>query len=91
MATKKFLELQDYTAEELANELQQTEAQFQRLSFDHSIRGLDNPLALREVRKDIARLKTEIRRREVAEMSKEELADRTKIRSRRRRQRKNKQ
>lgn len=91
MATKKFLELQDYTAEELANELQQTEAQFQRLSFDHSIRGLDNPLALREVRKDIARLKTEIRRREVAEMSKEELSNRTKIRTRRRRQRKNKQ
>lgn len=90
MATKKFLELQDYTAEELANELQQTEAQYQRLSFDHSIRGLDNPLALREVRKDIARLKTEIRRREVAEMSKEDLANRTKIRTRRRRQRKNK-
>lgn len=90
MATKKFLELQDYTAEELANELQQTEAQYQRLSFDHSIRGLDNPLALREVRRDIARLKTEIRRREVVEMSKEDLANRTKIRTRRRRQRKNK-
>lgn len=88
MATNKFLELQDYTAEELANELQQTEAQFQRLSFDHSIRGLDNPLALREVRRDIARLKTEIRRREVAEMSKEDLANRSKIRARRRRQRK---
>lgn len=91
MATKKFLELRDYTAEELANELQQTEAEYQRLSFDHSIRGLDNPLALREVRRDIARLKTEIRRREVAEMSKEELANRTKTRARRRRQRKNKQ
>jgi large subunit ribosomal protein L29 len=90
MATNKFLELQDYTAEELANELQQTEAQFQRLSFDHSIRGLDNPLALREVRRDIARLKTEVRRREVAEMSKEDLANRSKIRARRRRQRKNK-
>lgn len=90
MATKKFLELQEYTVEELDNELKQTEAQFQRLSFDHSIRGLDNPLALREVRRDIARLKTEIRRREVSEMSKEELANRTKIRSRRRRQSKNK-
>jgi large subunit ribosomal protein L29 len=90
MATKKFLELQDYTAEELANELQQTEAEYQRLSFDHSIRGLDNPLALREVRRDIARLKTEVRRREVAEMSKEDLANRSKIRTRRRRQRKNK-
>jgi large subunit ribosomal protein L29 len=90
MATKKFLELQDYTAEELANELKQTEAQYQRLSFDHSIRGLDNPLALREVRRDIARLKTEVRRREVAEMSNEDLASRTKIRARRRSKSKNK-
>ena len=90
MATKKFLELQDYTAEELANELQQTEVEYQRLSFDHSIRGLDNPLALREVRRDIARLKTEVRRREVAQMSNEDLANRSKIRARRRRQRKNK-
>ncbi|GAB5553960.1 MAG: hypothetical protein Sapg2KO_35510 [Saprospiraceae bacterium] len=90
MASKKFLELQDYTSEDLASELAQTEAQFQRLKFDHAIKGLDNPLTLREVRRDIARLKTEVRRREVAEMSTEDLADRSKKRSRRRRERKNK-
>lgn len=85
MATKKFLELQDYTIEELTNELGQTEAQYQRLTFDHAIKGLDNPLTLREVRRDIARLKTEVRRREIAEMNSEELANRSKKRARRRR------
>lgn len=90
MASKKFLELQDYSSEDLTSELAQTEAQYQRLKFDHAIKGLDNPLTLREVRRDIARLKTEVRRREVAEMSTEDLAGRSKKRTRRRRERKNK-
>ena len=83
MATKKFLELQEYSKEDLANEMAQTEAQYQRLKFDHAIKGLDNPLTLREVRRDIARLKGEIRRRELAEMSAEEIAGRSKKRARR--------
>ena len=84
MATKKFEELQTYSAEELATELEQTEASLQKMHFDHAIKGLEDPMRLREVRRDIARLKTEIRRREVAEMSPEELSNRSKLRFRRR-------
>lgn len=84
MATKKYLELQDFGDEELQNELEQTQFQYQKLKFDHAVKGLDNPLVLREVRRDIARLQSEIRRRELAAMSGEELANRTKIRARRR-------
>ena len=84
MATKKFLELQDFSDEELGNELEQTRAQYQKLKFDHAIKGLDNPLVLREVRRDIARLQSEIRRRELAQISAEELSNRSKIRARRR-------
>ncbi len=85
MATKKYLELQDYSDADLASELRDTEAQYQKLKFDHAIKGLDNPLTLREVRRDIARLRTEIRRREITNMSAEELSNRSKIRARRRR------
>ena len=85
MATKKYLELQDYSDADLLSELDSTEAQYQKLKFDHAIKGLDNPLVLREVRRDIARLKTEVRRREVAAMDAEQLAGRSKIRARRRR------
>jgi large subunit ribosomal protein L29 len=84
MATKKYIELQDYSDSDLSDELANIEAQYQKLKFDHAIRGLDNPIALREVRRDIARLKTEIRRREVKNMSAEELANRSKVRARRR-------
>ncbi len=84
MATKKFLELQDFSDEDLASELRETEAQYDKLQFDHAIKGLENPLALREVRRDIARLKTEIRRRELDAMSAGQKAGRSKIRQRRR-------
>lgn len=84
MASKKYLELQEFSAEELTNELNETQVQYQKLKFDHAITGLDNPLRLKEVRRDIARLQTEIRRREVAAMTPEQLAKRSKIRARRR-------
>lgn len=84
MASKKFLELQDFTLEDLRSELEATQTQYQKQKFDHAVKGLDNPLTLREVRRDIARLQTEIRRRELADMSEAELNKRSKIRARRR-------
>ena len=47
-------------------------------------KDLDNPILLRGIRRDIARINTEIRRREVSNMTEEEVANRSKIRSRRR-------
>lgn len=84
MASKKYIELQEFTIDELKNELTQTEVQYQKLQFDHTLKGLENPLALREVRKDIARMRTEMRRRKIADLTPEQLSNRSKIRARRR-------
>ncbi len=84
MASKKYIELQEFTIDELKNELTQTEVQYQKLQFDHTLKGLENPLALREVRKDLARMRTELRRRQIAELTPEQLSNRSKIRARRR-------
>jgi large subunit ribosomal protein L29 len=81
MATKKYLELKEFSAEELQNELNVTQEQYGKMKFEHAIRGLENPLTLREVRRDIARLKTEVRRRELGDG---DSTVRTKIRARRR-------
>ncbi len=81
MPSKKYLELQEFTDNDLLNELQETRAQYQKLQFDHAIKGLDNPLTLQEVRRDIARMNTEVRRRELA--SSEGGDTRSKIRARR--------
>ena len=84
MASNKFLELQEFSDVDLYGELESTQAEYQKMRFDHSVKGLDNPLELREMRRDIARIKTEIRRRELSKMSESELAKRSKIRERRR-------
>ena len=81
MATKKYLELKEFSLEELTSELETTRAQFSKMKFDHSIKGLDNPLAIKEVRRDISRMATEVRRRELEKIAPEE---RAKIRARRR-------
>jgi large subunit ribosomal protein L29 len=83
MATKKFIELGEMSEADLKAELTQINVQYQKLRFDHTIKGLDNPLTLRNTKRDIARLQTEIRRREVAAMTPEQTAKRSRIRLRR--------
>ena len=85
MATKKFLELQEMSDTDLTSELDSISSQYQKMKFDHAIKGLDNPISLREVRRDIARIKSEIRRREMAAMDDTQIANRSRIRYRRRR------
>ncbi len=83
MPSKKSIELQEFSDADLLNELNETLSQFQKLKFDHAIKGLDNPMTIREVRRDIARLQTEVRRREVSALSDAEVAMRDRIRNRR--------
>lgn len=83
MPSKKTIELQEFSDTDLLNELKETEVQFQKLTFDHAIKGLDNPMTIREVRRDIARLQTEVRRRQMAGLSEAEIATRDRIRNRR--------
>jgi len=83
MPTKKSLELKEFTSEDLQSELQETLKQYQKMKFDHATKGLENPLSIREVRRDIARMETELRRREMETMNESSLVKRSRIRSRR--------
>lgn len=78
----------EFTVEELRSELDDLQLGYQKLKFDHAVQGLDNALTLRNYRRDIARVKTELRGRELSNLSAEDLAARSKIRARRRRERK---
>ena len=84
MATNKFIELQGLSDEDLQNEINIREAEYKQMKFDHAVRGLENPLKLREDRKDLARLYTEQRARELKSMTPEQLAKRSKLVRRRR-------
>lgn len=85
MASKKTIELAEFTDVELTSELEISTAQYSKLKFDHAVKGLDNPLSLREVRRDIARLQTELKRRLVVKLTPEGIANRSKRRARRKR------
>lgn len=84
MATNRYVEIGEMSDADLQAELSQINVQYQKLRFDHTIKGLDNPVTLRNTKRDIARIKTEIRRRELSALTPAQIAKRSKIRLRRR-------
>lgn len=73
----------DLGQDDLTGELEGTQARLTQLQFDHATRGIDNPLQIRALRRNISRLKTELRAREIKEMGDTERSKRSKIRARR--------
>ena len=58
-------ELKDLSIKELDAKLTDLKQELFNLRFQHAINQLDNPLRLKVVRKDIARVKTIIREKEL--------------------------
>ena len=50
---------------ELEKELSELKTELFKLRFSLATNGLDNPMKVKEVRKNIARIKTELREREL--------------------------
>ncbi|NLJ71302.1 MAG: 50S ribosomal protein L29 [Clostridiaceae bacterium] len=68
----KVTELREMTVPELNQELFELKEQLFKLRFQHATNQLDNPLELKMVRRDIARVKTILREIEIAEEKKQE-------------------
>lgn len=65
MKASELKTLKEKTSDELDKELAELKAELFKLRFQHATNQLDNPLKLREVRKNIARVKTIIRENEL--------------------------
>ncbi len=50
---------------DLKARLEEDKLRLKKLEFAHAISPLENPMTIRGVRRDIARVKTEIRKREI--------------------------
>ncbi|NDV45707.1 50S ribosomal protein L29 [Paludibacter sp. 221] len=61
----KSTEIKELNAKELAERMEAQKELLDRLKLNHAISPLDNPMQIKEVRRDIARLATELRQREV--------------------------
>ena len=58
-------EIKELTNQELIERIDAERENLVRMKLNHSISPLDNPLQIRDVRKNIARLATELRQREI--------------------------
>ena len=57
-------EIRDLSVEEIAQRISEDERELSRLTFQQAVAGLENPLVLRTLRREIARLKTILNQKE---------------------------
>ena len=61
----KNTKIKEMTSPDLEKELSELKSELFKLRFSLATNGLDNPLKVKEVRKEIARIKTILREREL--------------------------
>lgn len=61
----KSKEVKELETKDLAEKIENAEAKLQNLKLTHSVSPLENPSQIKSIRRDIARMKTELRQREL--------------------------
>lgn len=56
--------IQDLNAADLSARIKEDELRLKKLEFAHAISPLENPMSIRDLRKDIARLKTVLKQKQ---------------------------
>ncbi|MFM9051502.1 MAG: 50S ribosomal protein L29 [Bacteroidota bacterium] len=62
-------DIKELTSEELRLRLQEEKESYAKIRMNHAISPMDNPMKMREIRKGIARINTELSMRSKAEKS----------------------
>ncbi|MBN2730488.1 MAG: 50S ribosomal protein L29 [Bacteroidales bacterium] len=57
--------IKEMTTDELNERLEEEKKQLSKLRMNHTVSPLDNPMVISQSRKTIARIKTELRKREL--------------------------
>ena len=58
--------IKDLNEQDLRARIQEDELRLKKLEFSHAISPLENPMNIRGLRRDLARLKTELQKRTTA-------------------------
>jgi large subunit ribosomal protein L29 len=58
--------IRNIETEALVARIKDDEVRLRKLTFAHSVTPLENPMSIRELRRDISRLKTELAKRSAA-------------------------
>jgi len=57
--------LKDMNIQDLQAKIQEDQLRLKKLEFAHAISPLENPMNIRALRRDIARIKTELKKKEM--------------------------
>ena len=57
--------IQGLNEQDLQSRIKEDELRLKKLEFAHAISPLENPMSLRTVRKELARLKTELKKKQL--------------------------
>ncbi len=64
--TTDFLKsIKELNVTDITARIKEDELRLKKLEFAHAISPLENPVSIRELRRDIARLKTELRKKQM--------------------------
>ena len=61
----KTSEIKDLTTEEIREKIETEKAALNKMKMNHAVSPLENPMLIRTTRRNIARLMTELRKREL--------------------------
>jgi len=60
-------EIKELTTAEVIEKIESTQSDLTKMKINHAVSPLDNPNKIGEIKKDVARLKTELRSRQLKE------------------------
>ena len=61
--------LKEMSEKDLQSRIEEDELRIKKLKFAHAVSPLENPMSIRDVRKDLARLKTELKSKQTGSKS----------------------
>lgn len=70
-------EISELSTEEIVSRIGEERANLTKMKFAHTVSAIENPLRINKVRKDIARLNTELTKRRAVENAKKQAASET--------------
>ena len=56
--------LKNMSEQDIKSRIQEDELRLKKLKFAHAVSPLENPMSIRDVRRDLARTKTELRKKQ---------------------------
>jgi len=65
----KSTELKDLTVGELQEKIAEMTQSHARMVFNNTVSSLESPISIRHSRRDLARVKTELRKRQIQELA----------------------